>query len=350
MPLAATADALLAACKAGDARSAARILRRDGSLANCADSNGRSPLYWASGYGHESSVRLLLKNGATIDSANSKGITPLLIACSEGHESTARLLLEKGASVNHADNDGYTALNFACAKGHESTVRLLLDNGASVNHVDNNGWTAMLYACHFKQEAVARLLARRGANVTKQVVDLAKVQGKRKLAKWLRRVYGHATSLHWACEDRDREGLLRRLRSDEYERPLPPLAELEAIATHKHAPACEQSVRLLRLAHEPWDVPRPPLSPPPDHVINIVPSARPPFLKRRSVRPTTFLSRSFHPPDDLSIKIVLSARRPFYQDRSICTTTFLYSSFHPQLSSRGSYGPRLSAYLYWSRL
>jgi len=25
-------------------------------------------------------------------------------------------------------------------------------------------------------------------------------------------------------------------------------------ATHKHAPACEQSVRLLRLVHEPWDV------------------------------------------------------------------------------------------------
>ena len=45
MPLAATADALIAACKSGDARSAARILRRDGSLVNCADSDGRSPLF-----------------------------------------------------------------------------------------------------------------------------------------------------------------------------------------------------------------------------------------------------------------------------------------------------------------
>ena len=143
---------------------------------------------------------------------------------------------------------------FRSAKGHESTARLLLDNGASVNHVNNNGHAPIMYACHFKHEAVARLLARRGATITKQVVDEAKAQGKRKLAKWLRRVYGHATSLHWACEDRDREGLLRRLRSGEYERALPPLAELEAIATHKHAPACEQSVRLLRLAHEPWDV------------------------------------------------------------------------------------------------
>ena len=211
-------------------------------------------MYWASGFGQESVVRLLLKNGAKIDSADSKGWTPLWAACQTGQDATVRILLEKGASVNHADNDGCTPLYIACSKGHESTARLLLDNGASVNQVENFGKTPMLYACHFKHEAVARLLARRGATITKQVVDEAKAQGKRKLAKWLRRVYGHATSLHWACEDRDREGLLRRLRSDEYERALPPLAELEAIATHKHAPACERSVRLLRLAHEPWDV------------------------------------------------------------------------------------------------
>ena len=99
----------------------------------------------------------------------------------------------------------------------------------------------MGFACHYKHEAVSRLLARRGAYITKRIVDTAKAQGKRKLAKWLRRVYGHATSLHWACEDRDREGLLRRLRSDEYERALPPLAALEAIATHKHAPRASRA-------------------------------------------------------------------------------------------------------------
>ena len=101
MPLAATADALIAACKSGDARGAARILRRDGSLANCADSDGRSPLFWASAYVHESVMRLLLKNGATVDSADSKGWTPLWAACQEGQDATVRLLLEKGASVNH---------------------------------------------------------------------------------------------------------------------------------------------------------------------------------------------------------------------------------------------------------
>ena len=84
-------------------------------------------------------------------------------------------------------------------------------------------------------------------------VEQAKAQGKPKLVKWLRRVRGH-TSLHWACEDCDREGLLRGLRSDEFERALPPLAKLEKIARRGKTPTCERSLRLLRLATLPWDV------------------------------------------------------------------------------------------------
>jgi hypothetical protein len=56
------------------------------------------------------------------------------------------------------------------------------------------------------------------------------------------------------CEDRDREGLLCSLRSGEFERALPSLADLETIATHKHAPVCERTTTLLRLAYEPWGV------------------------------------------------------------------------------------------------
>jgi hypothetical protein len=85
-------------------------------------------------------------------------------------------------------------------------------------------------------------------------VNEAKAQDLPKLAKWLRRVRSHTTSLHWACEDRDREGLLRGLRSNEFERALPPLAELEKIAHRGKTPVCERSLRLLRLASLPWDI------------------------------------------------------------------------------------------------
>ena len=101
----------------------------------------------------------------------------------------------------------------------------------------------MGYACHYKHEAVARLLVRGGATIDAVAIDEAKAQGKPKLAKWLRRVRGHTTPLHWACEDRDREGLLLGLRSDEFERALPPLATL--CKDRPHAP----QRRRLALVH-----------------------------------------------------------------------------------------------------
>ena len=68
----------------------------------------------------------------------------------------------------------------------------------------------------------------------------------------------HTTTLHWACEDRDREGLLRCLRSGEFEGALPPLPDLEAVVRlREFGPVtfmCEQSLRLLRLASKPWGV------------------------------------------------------------------------------------------------
>ena len=201
-------------------------------------------------------VQFLLNKGAAVNHALiQNGFTPLLFACQNGHEGTARLLLEKGAAVDITRNDSFTALLIACQEGHKGTARLLLEKGAAVDLANNTGATALWLACKSKHEAIARLLARRGALINSDDIHEAKKQGKRKLAKWLRRVRGHTTSLHWACEDRDREGMLRGLRSDEFEgAALPPLAELELIARRGKRPTCERSLRLLRLALEPWDV------------------------------------------------------------------------------------------------
>ena len=123
----------------------------------------------------------------------------------------------------------------------------------------NAGTTPLSAACHFNQEAVARLLVRRGADDPRapDKAENASADGSAnpKLAKWIRRVRGF-TSLHWACEDRDIAELLRLLRSSTYERGLPPLAELEAVATRatKRNPACSRTLALLRSAYEPWDV------------------------------------------------------------------------------------------------
>jgi len=204
-------------------------------------------------------VRLLLDRGAEVNKANNNGDTLLHAASHKGHDAMARLLLDRGAEVNKANNYGDMPLHAASGKGHDAMARLLLDRGAEVNKANNAGTTPLHYACHFNREAVARLLVRRGADDPRapDEAENASPDGiaNPKLAKWIRRVRGF-TPLHWACEDRDFTELLRLLRSNKYERGLPPLAELEAVATRatKRNPACSRTLALLRSAYEPWDV------------------------------------------------------------------------------------------------
>ena len=243
---------LIYACQEGHAAEVELLLDR-GAAIDHATNNGFTSLIIACQEGHTAEVKLLLDRGAAIDHATNNGFTSLIIATLNGHMAEVELLLDRGAEINHATNEGCTSLIFACQEGHTAEVELLLDRGAEINHAAHNGATSLYLACKNKHDAIARLLARRGASIDQDDIDIAKDKGQRKLAKWLNRVRGH-TSIHWACEDRDREGLLRVLRSGEFERALPPLAELEKIARRGKTPTCERSVRLLRLAAQPWDV------------------------------------------------------------------------------------------------
>ena len=244
--------AVSGACGAGH-KATVLLLLDNGASINLASKGGATPLSLATQNRHTTVVEQLLDRGAEIDHANNKGATALIIATFKGHTAEVELLLDRGAEIDHATNEGCTALIIASFNGRTAEVELLLDRGAEINHATNEGFTSLYLACKNKHDAIARLLARRGASIDQDDIDIAKDKGQRKLAKWLNRVRGH-TSIHWACEDRDREGLLRVLRSDEFERALPPLAELEKIARRGKTPTCERSVRLLRLAAQPWDV------------------------------------------------------------------------------------------------
>ena len=116
-----------------------RLLVEQGADKDQGGSDGRTPLYWASGYGYLEMTNYLVEQGATLDKANNDGWTPLIVATSFGHLEVCRYLLEQGADRDKASNGGMTPLHFAAFNGHLEIAMLLMRYGADLNARNNNG-------------------------------------------------------------------------------------------------------------------------------------------------------------------------------------------------------------------
>ncbi|KAH7175771.1 hypothetical protein EDB81DRAFT_836086 [Dactylonectria macrodidyma] len=111
------------------------ILERAGQSGiniNAKDSNGRTPLSWAAGGGHEVVVQLLLKTGKFDVARWPKAVVRIL------------LLATGKADIDTKDRNGRTPLSYAAANGHEAVVRLLFNRGAHTEAPDEKGWTPLL--------------------------------------------------------------------------------------------------------------------------------------------------------------------------------------------------------------
>lgn len=157
-----------------------RALLAQKKLVDVKDSDGFTPLVYASRFGNEAIIEILLQAGASI----SVGDVALHIAAAHGHESTVRLLLQRGLKVDVTSQlggsrgldlnlfgisrSGYmpsegAALAFAVAGGHEGIVRLFLNLGADANMKDSWDRTPLMFACYHGSETIARLLIDHGA-------------------------------------------------------------------------------------------------------------------------------------------------------------------------------------------
>ena len=94
---------------------------------NSSDEDGRTPLSYAAGSGHEGIVKMLVERGdVNSDSSNKDGRTPLFYAAEEGHEGIAKIPLEPGdVNSESSDNDGRTAPVHAKRSQKIDVVRLL---------------------------------------------------------------------------------------------------------------------------------------------------------------------------------------------------------------------------------
>ena len=127
---------------------------------------GRTPLLFASYWGHLEVARWLIDHSADV---NTKALgdhqTSLHLAASRGHLDIVRMLFEHNADINPRSKSGRTPLHFASCGGHVDTVRFLLDHGADPKARNDLQQTSLHVASSSGHLDVARLLLEHGAEV-----------------------------------------------------------------------------------------------------------------------------------------------------------------------------------------
>ena len=141
-----------------------------GAEVNAQDSNGLTPLHYATAHGHTTMTELLLTHGADANAESSQqGLTPMDSAITNHHKAIVELLLKYGADANaKLNSSGTRPLHLAVMRGLKDIVELLIAHGADVNaKEDSEGKTPLHFAVMqpWASKDLAELLLTRGANV-----------------------------------------------------------------------------------------------------------------------------------------------------------------------------------------
>lgn len=92
------------------------------------DSQGRTALHFACGYGNARCVEVLLEAGASVDPLDKNNNTPLHYASGYGQYECAELLLKGGAAVTLVNLEGKTPMEVAKLNKRMQVIRLLEKN------------------------------------------------------------------------------------------------------------------------------------------------------------------------------------------------------------------------------
>jgi ankyrin repeat protein len=123
------------------------------------DSEGRTPLMYASYNGYTTIIRKLLENGASVNIQDPYGRTALMMASSGPYPDAVKILLERSADPNLTDKEEhFSALMYAASEGQLEVVKLLLSKNADPSLKDVDGDDALTFAKNNGHAEVAVLL------------------------------------------------------------------------------------------------------------------------------------------------------------------------------------------------
>ncbi|GAB5359003.1 hypothetical protein AAMO2058_000507500 [Amorphochlora amoebiformis] len=126
---------------------ARRLVMTKVAFVNGRDSQGSTPLIWASSTNNPDMVRTLLELRADVNLTNNGGWTPLITACNFGNLEVAHLLVKAGARDTFTSINGRTALMTAAKHGHLEIIRfLILHANSDINAEDHLEQTALDHA------------------------------------------------------------------------------------------------------------------------------------------------------------------------------------------------------------
>ena len=151
---------LMLAAKYGYCENAEAILSspKKRILLQQKDRNGRSPIHYATHFGHIAVVRLFLEMGAERDAADLHGLSSIMEAARMGHMDCMQELCRRQDDLVVSDLNGRTVLHWAARNGHMDMARFLLGRKANANAVDVGGNTALHYAAFYGWRCCVRAL------------------------------------------------------------------------------------------------------------------------------------------------------------------------------------------------
>lgn len=147
------------------------LLERGGTV-GARDRWGRTPYSDAKSNRHEAVIDLLKQHGATEDMDMSTDVVSLqmLQYAAKGDLAAVRNCLVAGARATYADYDQRTPLHLACTEGHANIAELLLVNNADPAARDSLGRTAVDDAITNGHRAILRVLRQYGADIPRHLM------------------------------------------------------------------------------------------------------------------------------------------------------------------------------------
>lgn len=137
---------LFAAIKSGDLSTVKTLLSNNVNIEE-RNSQGETPLMYATYLQHNAIALALMEAGADVNAQDKRLNSPFLYAGAEGNLTLVKAALQHNADFKVYNRYGGSALIPAAEKGHLEVVKLLVNTpNYPIDHINNLGWTALMEA------------------------------------------------------------------------------------------------------------------------------------------------------------------------------------------------------------